>query len=129
MNWLAIAIGSALGGVARHWCGLAVASRWGTAMPWGTLLVNGIGSFLIGLIAAFTLFRNSQTAQLARDFLMVGVMGGFTTFSAFSLQTLMLMRDGRLAGAALNVALSLVVCMLAVFLGFVLGAALRGASA
>lgn len=129
MNWLLIAIGSALGGVARHGCGLVAASRWGAAFPWGTLLVNVAGSFLIGLIAALTVGRVSQPAQLSRDFLMVGVLGGFTTFSAFSLQTLMLLREGRLAAAATNVAVSVAVCLIAVFLGYLLGTVLRPAAA
>ncbi|HMN45321.1 MAG TPA: fluoride efflux transporter CrcB [Povalibacter sp.] len=128
MNWLLIAIGSALGGVARHGCGLLAASRWGASFPWGTLLVNVVGSFLIGLIAALTVGKVSQSAQLTRDFLMVGVMGGFTTFSAFSLQTLLLLREGRLAAAAANVALSVGVCLIVVFLGYLLGTALRPAA-
>jgi fluoride exporter len=97
-------------------------------MPWGTLFVNVLGSFLIGLIAALTLSRTSSAAQLARDFLMVGVLGGFTTFSAFSLQTLMLLRDGKLADAMLNMALSVIVCLIAVFLGFLLGSVIRPVS-
>jgi CrcB protein len=129
MNWLLIAIGSALGGVARHWCGLVVASRWGASFPWGTLFVNVTGSFLIGLVAALTVGKVSQTAQQTRDFLMVGVLGGFTTFSAFSLQTLLLLREGRAAVAAANVAVSVGVCLIAVFLGYLLGTMLRPAAA
>ena len=127
MNWLAIAVGSALGGIARHWCGLAITQRFGAGMPWGTLFVNVVGSFLIGFIAAATMGRDSSASHLARDFLMVGVLGGFTTFSAFSLQTLSLMRDGKMAYALANVGLSVGVCLVAVFLGAWLGAALKSA--
>jgi CrcB protein len=126
MTYLLVAIGSALGGMARHWCGMAAAARWGTAFPWGTILINIVGSFLIGVVAAFTEPDGRWgPVQPARDFLMVGVLGGYTTFSAFSLQTLTLLRDGKLAYAAGNVALSVGACVIAVWLGYVLGAAFR----
>ena len=124
-SYLLIALGSALGGVARHWCGLAVAERFGASFPWGTLLVNVTGSFLIGCIAALT--DDRQAAQGAREFLMIGVLGGYTTFSAFSLQSLSLLRDGRLAAAGGYIAASLVLCLLAVGLGYLLGNALKAA--
>lgn len=125
-SYLLIALGSAIGGVARHWCGLAVAQRMGSAFPWGTLVVNVIGSFLIGLIAALT--DAAHQSQRAREFLMVGVLGGYTTFSAFSLQTLALLREGKVFAAGGNVAASVVLCLAAVWLGFVLGAAFRRTS-
>jgi CrcB protein len=126
VTYLLIAIGSALGGMARHWCGLAVAARAGTAFPLGTVLINIVGSFLIGLVAALTQADGRwSSAQLTRDFLMVGVLGGYTTFSAFSLQTLNLLRDGKLAYAGANVAVSVGACLIAVWLGYVLGSALK----
>ena len=129
MTYLLIAIGSALGGMARHWCGLAVAARMGTAFPLGTVLINILGSFLIGLVAALTQADGRWgSAQLTRDFLMVGVLGGYTTFSAFSLQTLNLLRDGKLAYAGANVAVSVGACLIAVWLGYVLGSALKPAA-
>lgn len=126
MTYVLVAIGSALGGMARHWCGLAVAARVGTEFPWGTILINIVGSFLIGVVAALTqVAGRSATAQPTRDFLMVGVLGGYTTFSAFSLQTLALLRDGKVAYAAGNVALSVGACVVAVWLGYVLGSLLK----
>ena len=94
-SYLWIAIGSALGGVARFWCSGTVARAIGETFPWGTLVVNILGSFAIGFIATLTspdgrLFIGST----ARQFLMLGFCGGFTTFSSFSIQTLNLMNDG-----------------------------------
>lgn len=127
-SYLLIALGSALGGMARHWCTVTLANRLGASFPWGTLLVNVVGSFLIGLVAALTLpdGRSGET-QTAREFLMVGLLGGYTTFSAFSLQTLTLLRDGKLAYAGANVAVSVAVCLIAVWLGYVLGNVLKSA--
>ncbi len=122
MTYLWIALGSALGGVARHWCGTLAAERFGTAFPWGTLLVNALGSFAIGLFATLTgpdgrLLVSTQ----ARQFVMVGQCGGYTTFSAFSLQTLDLVRGGELDRAGLNVLGSVALCLLAVWLGHLAG--------
>jgi fluoride exporter len=122
VTYLWIAIGSALGGVARHWCSTLAAERLGTAFPWGTLLVNVLGSFVIGLVAALTGpdGRLPVGAQ-ARQFVMVGLCGGYTTFSAFSLQTLDLLRGGELGRAGLNVLGSVALCLLAVWLGQLAG--------
>jgi len=116
---LAVALGSALGGVARFT--LSVGSvRWlGPSFPYGTLTINIVGSFLIGWIFAATGPGGRLEAQLTtRQFLMSGLCGGFTTFSAFSLETLNLARDGFGGRAFLNVALSIVLCLAAVWLGF-----------
>ena len=123
--YLLVALGSAIGGAARYWCTQVVAERIGASFPWGTLLVNVCGSLLIGVLGAL-----SQPNALwhvspeARQLLMAGVLGGFTTFSAFSLQTLNLMRDGEWLYAAANVVASVLVCLLAVWAGFALAASL-----
>jgi CrcB protein len=122
MSWLFIAIGSALGGISRHAVGLWVTQKWGGSFPWGTLTVNVVGSFAIGVLAAFVSVSQRAPAQVVREFAMIGFLGGFTTFSAFSLQTLQLLRDGKGAFALLNVGASLVTCLLAVWLGYLLGA-------
>jgi fluoride exporter len=118
MSWLLVAVGSALGGLARHACGLLIAQRVGQSFPWATLTVNVLGSLAIGVCAALIAGSSRASATLARDFLMVGFLGGFTTFSAFSLQTLQLLRDGKSAAALANVVASVVVCLIAVWLGF-----------
>lgn len=127
--WLLIAVGSALGGVSRYGVGLLVAQRVGIAFPWGTLAVNVIGSFAIGVCGALLAVTNRTTAPWLREFVMVGFLGGFTTFSAFSLQTLQLLRDGKLAAAAANVVASVLICLFAVWLGFALAMRVQGPSA
>jgi CrcB protein len=117
-SYLGVAAGSAIGGLARYGCGLAMAALTGTAFPWGTILVNVVGSFVIGLFAALTEpGARFPAGLLTRQFVMVGLCGGYTTFSAFSLETFLLIRHGNpLAGAA-NIALSLVLCLAAVGAG------------
>ena len=123
--YLLIAVGSAIGGAARYWVAQFVGARMGEAFPWGTLAVNASGSLLIGVLGALshpnTLWHASPDARL---FLMVGVLGGFTTFSAFSLQTLNLMRDGEGLYAAAYIAASVMLCLLAVWAGFAAAASL-----
>jgi fluoride exporter len=127
MSWLFIAIGSALGGIARHALGLVVTQKWPSVFPWGTLTINVLGSLVIGACAAFiAVSQRSGAAQVLREFVMIGFLGGFTTFSAFSLQTLQLLRDGRLPFALANIGASVVVCLLAVWLGYALAARLAG---
>ena len=123
MTYVLVALGSALGGVARHGLSVLIAQRLGAGFPWGTIFVNVTGSFLIGLVAALTDAR--QNTQGTREFLMIGVLGGYTTFSAFSLQTLALLREGRLLEATGNVAGSVVLCVAAVWLGFLAGSLIR----
>jgi fluoride exporter len=119
--YLVIGMGSALGGWLRYACDLLGAALWGLGFPWSTILINILGSFVIGLFAALTgpdgrIFIGS----LARQFVMLGICGGYTTFSAFSIQTLDLLRAGRALAAGANVALSLALCLLAVWIGHVL---------
>lgn len=115
-----IALGSALGGMARYWCSGFVAARFGETFPWGTVLVNVLGSFLIGLVAALTAPDGRLLVGAhARQFIMLGVLGGFTTFSSFSLQTLNLLHAGEWGRALANVGASVVLCLVAVWLGHV----------
>jgi CrcB protein len=118
MTYLWVALGSALGGMARYGCA-GLAARWlGATFPWGTLIVNVSGSFLIGFLATATAPDGRLLAgHDVRAFLMIGILGGFTTFSSFSLETLNLARDGEWLFASANVVLSLVCCLFAVWLG------------
>lgn len=123
-----IAVGSALGGMARYACSRAVALRYGETFPWGTLTVNVVGSLVIGFLAALSAPESRLLiSPNARQFMMVGLCGGFTTFSSFSLQTLELIRNRDFAEAFGNVLLSVAACMAAVAIGYIAGAAVGGA--
>ncbi len=121
-SYCLIGLGSALGGMGRLWVGTLVGRRFGEEFPWGTLLVNITGSFLIGFIFAVTgpQGRWPIPARYAL-FLTSGICGGYTTFSAFSLQTLILARQGAWWQAGANVGLSIVLCLAAVLIGFRIG--------
>jgi CrcB protein len=119
VSYVLIALGSALGGIARHWVTALISERIESSFPWGTVLVNVSGSLLIGGIAAL-LEPGSRLSgvQQVRDFAIVGLLGGYTTFSAFSLQTLQLLRAEKWWLAGANVAGSVAACLLAVSLGY-----------
>ena len=118
----AVALGSAAGGVLRFWLSVAAERIWPQGLPIGTIAVNVAGSFAIGLIAAMTISRpDSLGGPLGHQALMAGLLGGFTTFSAFSLQTLLLAQDGRWGLAVVNVVASIALCLLAVAAGWNLG--------
>lgn len=102
---LQIALGGALGAVARHTSGLAVLRLAGPGFPFGTLAVNIAGSFLMGIVTVAVLARGGAGLKAA-PFLMPGLLGGFTTFSAFSLETVQLIERGRFPAALLYIAVS-----------------------
>ena len=118
--YLWIAAGGAIGSTLRFWLSSLVSSGAGHAFPWGTLVVNVLGSFVIGFFAGCAgPLGTSSVSDSTRHFIMTGVLGGFTTFSAFSLQTLALARDGAWLKASGNVVGSVSLCLLAVWLGYV----------
>jgi CrcB protein len=120
-----IALGSGIGGAGRFWCAEMSARLFGVAFPWGILFVNVVGSFVIGFLFTYSGPDGRRpVSATTRQFVMTGLCGGYTTFSAFSLDTLNLMRDGRLFAAGANVALSLALCLLFVWLGHALAATL-----
>ena len=124
--YLAVALGSALGGVGRFWLSGLTAQRVGETFPWGTLVVNVSGSFVIGLFAALTGPDGRWIVGSRWSlFFTAGLCGGYTTFSSFSLQTLKLAQEGQMLYALANVAASVAVCLLAVWLGHLLGQALN----
>ena len=125
--YLWVALGGALGSVGRYWINGLVSDKFGATFPWGTLVINVAGSFVIGVIGALAVPEgrmDSQTRQFATQFLMIGVCGGYTTFSSFSLQTLNLLRDREWLYAGGNILLSVVLCLIAVWLGWMLGSML-----
>ena len=126
---LLIACGGALGTMARYLVALAAAPI-SSSLPWGTILINISGSFLIGLVGTLTLAHGRYPlSEPMRLFIMVGFCGGYTTFSSFSLQTLDLIRAGALGRAAINVAASVALCLAAVAIGHLAGTALNGGAA
>jgi fluoride exporter len=114
-TYLMVALGGALGSVARFGISNLIAQRYTGAFPLGTAIVNVTGSFAIGYLAS------AMTTESARAFWMIGICGGYTTFSAFSLQNLQLLQSGHYLSAALNTILSVALCMAAVWAGFVAG--------
>jgi fluoride exporter len=130
MSYLWIAIGSAIGGIARHWCTMVATVWFGATFPWGTLFINILGSFVIGLFFAITGPQGRFDVSLnAKLFVMTGICGGYTTFSAFSLQTLSLFQEGSWGRGGAYIVASVVLCLLAVWIGYALAAAINRASA
>jgi CrcB protein len=127
-SWVAylwVALGGALGSVGRYWLANVIESRTGGTFPWGTIAVNVSGSFVIGFLAAFAGSPGLLGSPGLRLFFMVGVCGGYTTFSSFSLQTLSLARNGEWLHAGGNVVLSVMLCLTGVWLGFLAGMAVN----
>ena len=125
MAYLWVAIGGALGSVGRFWLNGMVSRNFGETFPWGTIIVNVTGSFVIGIIAALAMPEgrlDSPSRAFVTQFLMIGICGGYTTFSSFSLQTLNLLRDREWLYAGGNILFSILFCLLAVALGYLVGA-------
>jgi CrcB protein len=126
MDYLLVALGGALGSVARFGLGQVITARYGDTFPIATLVINVTGSFLIGFFATLTGTSGPwPLSNTARLFFMVGICGGYTTFSSFSLQSLMLIRNGQILAASLNAILSVVLCLIAVTLGHLAAAAIN----
>jgi len=125
--YLLVAFGSGLGGAARLWVSTLVSRGTGTTFPWGTLVVNVAGCLVVGILAA--LFEPASPLHVRQDLrvlLVIGVLGGFTTFSAFSLETLLLVQRGAVAAAVAYVLASIGLCLLAAAAAYVtLAGALR----
>jgi fluoride exporter len=116
-TYLWVAIGSALGGLARYALTRLMVGQ-SMEFPWSTVCINVLGCFVIGFFGTFTLASGRYpVSENVRMFVMVGICGGFTTFSSFSLQTFDLVRAGAFWRASLNVVLSVVICFFAVALG------------
>ena len=126
LTYLWVALGGALGTTARYWLSTVVARAFGETFPWGTLIINVTGSLVIGFFAALTgpdgrVFASSTV----RQFVMIGICGGYTTFSSFSLQTLNLVNDGEWFRAGANIVLSVLLCLIAVWGGVILANSTR----
>ncbi|HSE22861.1 MAG TPA: fluoride efflux transporter CrcB [Pyrinomonadaceae bacterium] len=118
-----IAVAGLVGTLVRYWLSGFVARRYGETFPWGTLVVNSIGSFLAGAIYHLAEERLLISPTM-RPIIFIGLLGGFTTFSSYGLQTFTLLRDGEIGLATLNVAVSNVLGLLMVWIGYVVCKAL-----
>ena len=119
---IAVAVGGAIGSLGRFWLATVMTALTGPRFPWGTLLINVLGSFVIGLVAGMTMTppRVAMHPDI-RIFLMTGICGGFTTFSAFSLQTLELLQSGDI-GPAMGYAVgSVILCVIGTYCGLLFG--------
>ncbi len=124
-TYLAVMAGGALGAGARMWMSLSLAERFGETFPVGTLAVNALGCLIIGGFTALTGTDGPfLVPPLVRQFVTIGVLGGFTTFSSFGLQTITLLADGEWLYAVLYVFLSLAICLLFVWVGLMMGSVL-----
>lgn len=119
-NLLLVAAGGAIGASLRHLSGIAALRLFGTGFPWGTLFVNVFGSFLMGLFIAW-MVKNTGVSNEMRLFVATGILGGFTTFSAFSLDVANMIERGEMSSAFIYIAASVVISLAAVFIGLWFG--------
>ena len=120
MQAMAIAAGGAVGALLRYWVSTGTYALFGRAFPYGTLVVNVAGSLLLGVLYVLLIERLAHSAEL-RAFLLVGLLGAFTTFSTFSLETFNLLEEGEPFKAVLNVVLSVTLCLAATWAGVLAG--------
>ncbi len=120
MNLIAIALGGAAGSVLRFWLSTVIQARFAANFPWATLSVNAIGSLLIGMLLVIIQQRFADN-ELLRGMILIGLLGGFTTFSTFSLETLQLIQSGFWNKALLNMVGSVVICVVATLVGMGIG--------
>lgn len=116
-----VVIGGGIGSLLRYWMFLGVHGCFGRTFPYGTLSVNVIGSLLMGLLSVIIFERFHEHADFLRAFLLIGLLGGFTTFSAFSIETLTLFEEGEMIKVCLNIFISVGLCLLSAFLGVFIG--------
>jgi fluoride exporter len=117
MRLILVGLGGFVGTAARYWLSGVIAKRYGETFPFGTLAVNAVGCFLIGLLFYF-FYDRALASPTSRTVIFIGLLGGFTTFSSYGLQTFTLLRDGEVFLALVNIAASNILCLLLVWLGY-----------
>lgn len=123
-HWMVIAIGGSMGAMGRFAVVTWVNRLHGSQFPWGTMTVNVVGSFIMGLAFVLFFIKYPQAPGSFRSFVTVGVLGAFTTFSTFALESLQLLQENYVSLALVYMVLSVLVCLIAVTLGYVLGKSL-----
>ncbi len=123
---IAIAAGGAVGAVLRFFVQHYSVALFGLTFPWGTLFVNVIGCGIIGLVSGYWTTSDFEISLELRGALVIGCLGAFTTFSAFSLDTMVLYQNGEMIKAALNVLATVTVCLIAVAVGSAMGSRIAG---
>lgn len=121
INTLLIFFGAGLGGVSRYWVSNGIYLLVGRQFPYGTLVVNASGSFLIGLLFVLIMEKFGDIGPQLRSLLLIGFLGGYTTFSSFSMETLNLLESGAWLSAILNILLSVTLCIALAWLGVLWG--------
>ncbi|OGV38746.1 MAG: camphor resistance protein CrcB [Legionellales bacterium RIFCSPHIGHO2_12_FULL_42_9] len=121
MNTLLIFLGAGFGGICRYWISNGVYWFLGRQFPYGTLVVNATGCFLMGLLFALIMERFDGIGPQLRSFLLIGFLGGYTTFSSFSIETINLFEHGEWFSACLNILLSVTLCILLTWIGIIGG--------
>jgi|SRR5690349_17518305 CrcB protein len=125
MTWLAVAVGGALGSMARHWVNLEIAHRWERSVPYATATVNLVGSAIIGVLAGVIATERLPMSPHLRTFIFVGLLGGFTTFSSFMLDTFTLGHGGHHLAASLNGVAQNAIGLALVWAGYTVAASLH----
>ena len=120
-SYFLIFLGGGVGCMLRHWVSYNAYALVGTRFPYGALIVNITGSFLMGILSIIIFERFHSMAPQLRAFLLIGFLGGYTTFSAFSVETFGFFEQGEIVRALLNVGMSVVLCIVAVWAGIALG--------
>jgi CrcB protein len=120
---LLVGLGGFVGTLGRYWLSGVIARRYGETFPFGTLAVNALGCFLIGFLF-HVFYDRALSSPTSRTVIFIGVLGGFTTFSSYGLQTFTLLRDGEVLLAFANIAASNLVCLVLVWLGYTLAKAI-----
>jgi CrcB protein len=121
INLLLIFLGAGCGGVLRYGVSNGIYWLCGRQFPIGTLVVNVSGSFIMGVLFVLLMDRLNQDASQMRALMLIGFLGGYTTFSSFSIETITLIENGALTAGVLNVLLSVILCLSGTWLGIILG--------